>query len=327
MNRYLWIGFVAFFCLLGACNPNKSDSSEDVVTIATLKGPSAISMVKMMHDIDTLSGKKVTFKLVDEPMQVRKMMMQGQVDLAVLPATMGALLYNKGVNYQLVAIPVWGTLYLFGTDDTIVSWEDLRGKRIYLMAKGMTPDIVFRYLLEAHQIDASKEVTLDYSFPTHIDLANAVMANRAPLAVLSEPLVSMVNERNPEVKSLFNLNADWNQVHNDTLPMAQTALLVDVAFGEQNREWMKKFVKAYENSLNWVNQHPQQAADLIVASKILPSEKVAISAIPGCNMHFKLAAPIKKEVNAYFRLFYDENPAIIGGKMPDEAFYYAITKP
>jgi hypothetical protein len=71
MKKWLWIGILCLFCLLNACSPDKSGSSDDVVTIATLKGPSAISMVKMIHDIDTLAGKRVAFKLVDEPLQVR----------------------------------------------------------------------------------------------------------------------------------------------------------------------------------------------------------------------------------------------------------------
>ncbi|MGM0551303.1 MAG: ABC transporter substrate-binding protein [Bacteroidota bacterium] len=328
MYRLLWFYVSVFAMLLAGCSPDNTHRSNDqVVTIATLKGPSAISMVKMMQTLDTVAGRPVEFRLVDEPLQVRKMMMQKEVDLAVLPSTMGALLYNKGVNYQLAAIPVWGTLYLFGTDNTIGTWEDLRGKRIHLMARGMTPDIVFRHLLEAHGLDTKTAVSLDYSFPTHIDLANAVMANRASLAVLSEPLVSMVKARNKRVQPLFDLNAEWNQVHRDTLPMAQTALLVEAQFGKENKQWMKHFLAVYEENLNWVNDNPQLAAPFIVEQKILPDEQVAVEAIPGCNMAFKATGAIKKELGAYFQLFYQENPAIIGGMMPDEEFYYIPTHP
>jgi len=328
MYRLGYFYVVVFVLLLTACGPKGATNSTDqVVVIATLKGPSAISMVKMMQTIDTLAAKTVEFRLVDEPLQVRKMMMQKEVDMAVLPSTMGALLYNKGVNYQLAAIPVWGTLYLFGTDTTIGTWEDLRGKRIHLMARGMTPDIVFRHLLEAHGLDAKASVSLDYSFPTHIDLANAVLANRASLAVLSEPMVSMVKARNKRVQPLFDLNAEWNHVHKDTLPMAQTALLVEAAFGAKNKQWMKQFLTVYKESLNWVNEHPELAAPYIVEQRILPDEQVAEEAIPGCNMALKATDAIKNQLRAYFQLFYHENPAIIGGKMPDEQFYYIPTHP
>ena len=86
----------------------------------------------MIRLIDSLSqGKRhsVQVKILNEPLQVRKMMIDGSADFVILPTTMAAIVYNKGLEYQLIAIPVWGTLYLFGSDTTITRWEDLRGKK------------------------------------------------------------------------------------------------------------------------------------------------------------------------------------------------------
>ena len=41
-----------------------------------------------------------------------------------------------------------------------------------------------------------KRLTLDYRYPTHIDLANAVASGQALLRVISEPLVSQVMQKN-----------------------------------------------------------------------------------------------------------------------------------
>lgn len=322
MRRVLIILVSGLLLCLSACHQEPDKKCPPAVRIATLKGPSAISMVQMLSEMDSLEHRAVEFVVVDEPLKVRKMMMQKEVDFAVLPSTMGALLYNKGVDYQLAGIPVWGTLYLFGTDTSISTWQDLRGKHIYLMARGMTPDIAFRYLLQCHGIDAMNAVTLDYRFPTHIDLANAVMGNQASLAVLSEPLVSLVAERNPKVHALFDLNAEWNKMHQDTLPMAQTALLVNASFAREQQSWVAAFLKAYDLSVKWVYQNPQKAADYIVENKILPTKELALLTLPGCNMQWQSTDSIKSRVEAYFQLFYKENPDILGGKMPDDDFYY-----
>ena len=154
----------------------KKDSEK--IKIATLKGPSAIGMVKMIDSLNQVDNPNIEITIHNEPIQVRKLMLENKVDFAILPTTMGAILYNKGLSYKLAAIPVWGTLYLFGNDTTVKTWNDLKGKRINLMAKGMTPDVLFKYLLVQNDIDLSRDVILDYSFPTHIDLANAVAANQ-----------------------------------------------------------------------------------------------------------------------------------------------------
>ena len=291
----------------------------NVVTIATLKGPSAMGMIKFIDSLSTANDSQIKVEILNEPIQVRKMVIDGSADFAILPTTMASILYNKGIDYRLLAIPVWGTLYLFGNDTTITKWEHLRGKRVHAMAKGMTPDVLFRYLLIQHGLNPDKDVTLDYSFPTHIDLANAVAAEQANLGVISEPLVSLVMQRNTRVKSIFDLNAEWNKVLD--VPIAQTAFIVKGELAKNNQELVEKIVRSYQYSTQWVNQYPDSAANLIVKYNILPNAQVAANAIPRSNLHFVRANTISTQINAYLNIFYQMSPDIIGGKLPDENFY------
>lgn len=307
-------------CAVAGCgHPEKYTGAEETCTIATLKGPSAMGMIRMIDSLSRADRPGTRIEVLNEPMQVRKMMLEGSADYAILPTTMAAILYNKGLDYRLVAIPVWGTLYLFGSDTTITRWEDLRNKRIYAMARGMTPDVVLRYLLQKNGIDPDRDVTLDYSFPTHIDLANAVAAGRAGLAVISEPLVSQVMQRNGNIRPLFDLNREWDRQQG--IPMAQTAFLGS-AEALQHPEHVERVISAYERSTRWVNQHPDSAAALLVKYHILPDVKVARQSIPGSNLHFVRADTIRSQIEEYLEVFYRMNPDIIGGKMPDEGFFY-----
>lgn len=61
----------------------------------------------------------------------------------------------------------------------------------------MTPDVLFRHLLRKNGLDPDRDLLLDYSFPTHIDLAQAVNAGQAELAVISEPLATLAIRNNP----------------------------------------------------------------------------------------------------------------------------------
>jgi len=305
--------------LLGCSSPAPDSGTGRACTIATLKGPSSMGMIRLIDSISRADHPGMRIELLNEPMQVRKMMLDGSADYAILPTTMAAILYNKGLDYRLIAIPVWGTLYLFGTDTAITRWEDLRGKRIYAMARGMTPDVLFRHLLEKNGISPDTDVTLDYSFPTHIDLANAVSAGQAELAVISEPLVSLVMQRNKNIRPIFDLNREWERLQG--IPMAQTAFLGS-AGALRHPDQVERLVAAYERSTRWVNQHPDSAAALIVKYGILPDEEVALRSIPRSNLDFVRAGDIRIQVGEYLEVFYRMNPDIIGGKMPDEDFIY-----
>jgi NitT/TauT family transport system substrate-binding protein len=279
-----------------------------------------MGMIKFIDSLDHVEEAEIRVEIVNEPIQVRKMMLDKKADFAVLPTTMAAITYNKGMDYRLIAIPVWGTLFLFGNDSTITRWEDLRYKKVYVMARGMTPDVLFQYLLQKNGIDPQKDIILDYSFPTHIDLANAVAAGRAELGVISEPLVSLVIQKNKQVSAIFDLNREWEKIQGS--PIAQTALLVRADIIETNPQLVEEVLNNYERSSLWVNQNPDSAAVLIALYGILPNAEVALSAISGSGLNFVRARDIRSQIADYLNVFYNMNPLIIGEKMPDETFYY-----
>jgi len=306
--------------LLTSCGSRTGDGNTESIDVATLRGPSAISMIHMIDSLQTIQNRKVNFQIKNEPLQIRPLLFREKVEFAVVPTNMASILYNKGVNYQLAAVPIWGTLYLFGKSEEVTSWEDLKGKKIHLMAKGMTPDVMFRYLLDKNGIDPQKDVALDYSFPTHIELANAVASGKADLGVISEPMVSMVISKNHRIKPVISLNEAWKNQTGMEIP--QTALLVHKEFAENNKQKVNQFLKYYDEATRWINDHPKSGSQLIVKNNILESEQVAYQSIPRCNIQFTYAYDIREMVTDYLKIFHQMNPDIIGGKLPDEDFYY-----
>jgi NitT/TauT family transport system substrate-binding protein len=248
------------------------------------------------------------------------MMLDGTADFAILPTTMAAIMYNKGLKYNLIGVPVWGTLYLVGQAGGVTRWKELKNRRIYVMARGMTPDVLFRYLLLKNNLDPDRDVTLDYSFPTHIDLANAVAAGQAGLAVVSEPLATLVMQKNKTVKVIFNLENEWNRHEN--FEIAETAFLGKESVIQKDRAIIEAVVSAYTFSTDWVNRYPDSAAVLMVKYGILPDRDVALRAIPGSNLKFVKADEVGKEIVDYLKVFYNLNPDIVGGRIPDENFIY-----
>ena len=311
--------FLLSVLILAGCHNNKSE--KDSYTIATLKGPSSMGMIRMIDSLSKTSDN-IKFEVFTEPMQVRKMMLEGTADFAVLPSTMAAILYNNDIKYRLVAVPCWGSLYLIGNDtDTVIkTWQDLKNERIYVMAKSMTPDLLFRYLLTQNGLNPEEDVVLDYSFPTHINLANAIGAGKAQYGVMTEPYVSVIMQNNSSVRKILNLSSEWNKVQGT--PLAETAFLCKEDVICNNPELVEKVISMYSESTEWVNTNPEEAAGLMAKYEIIRDSVAALNAIPNSNLKVMRARDIRESINNYFKVFYNMNPETIGEKIPDENFIY-----
>ena len=57
--------------------------------------------------------------------------------------------------------------------------------------------------------------------------------------------------------------------------------------------------------------------------EIVPSAAVAEAAIPNCHIAFLEGAEMKTELSAFLGVLYGYKAQIVGGKLPDDAFYYA----
>jgi NitT/TauT family transport system substrate-binding protein len=319
MHR-LFASFLILAVILTGCHPNAV--TEEGVTLLALKGPSAMGMIYLIDSPNQILPEKLNIEILDEPMLVRARMLKDNPDLAVLPLNMGAILYNKGLPYQVIAIPVWGTLYLLGSDTSINGWSSLKSKRVFLMEKGTTPDILFRYLLNIHGLKPDQDVTLDYSFPTHIDLANAVSAGQAQLAVISEPMVSLALAKNPSIQQIMDLDVEWANALPGNPSMPQTALMGNKDFIRDHPDWIAKVCKAWSLSIDRVNLNPEKAAGKMVFHQILPDSVVATNSVPRCNLKFRYASEIRREIEQYLQVFFTFNPDAVGGRLPDEKFIF-----
>ena len=68
---------------------------ETLVHVLALKGPTGMGMVKMMSDNDSKESPADTFELAAAPDEVSAKLVQGEVDIAAVPANLASVLYNK----------------------------------------------------------------------------------------------------------------------------------------------------------------------------------------------------------------------------------------
>ena len=134
-------------------------------SIAALKGPTAMGLVKLMKDSESgeTTGNEYTFTLAGSADEVTPALLKGELDMACVPANLAAVLYNKTEGeIEVLAVNTLGVLYIVENGESVHSMADLKGKTIVAAGKGSTPEYALRYLLTENGIDPDHDVTIDW---------------------------------------------------------------------------------------------------------------------------------------------------------------------
>ena len=311
---------------------SEAGSASDVDTadlgtaaVAALKGPTAMGMVKMMSD-DAQSGQTTfDFNIYASADEITPKLVQGELDIAAVPANLASVLYNNTEGQvQVLAINTLGVLYIVENGDTVQSVEDLRGKTIYASGKGNTPEYALRYLLEGSGIDPDADVTIEWK-SEHSECVAALAADPAGIAMLPQPFVTTAQAQNENLRVALDITEEWDKLAEES--GSDAALLTGVVvarkeFVEQNPQLVGEFLSLYEKSVAYANEEVEETAKLIGEYDIVP-EAVAAKALPECNITFIEGAEMKAKLSAYLQTLMDQNPKAIGGAMPGDDFYYA----
>lgn len=299
----------------------ESQSKEPInVTIAGLKGPTSIGMIKMI-DEKALNSEEYNVEYIAEsaPDALTAKIINGDIKISSLPINLASVLYNKTEGkVQIMVVNTIGNLYVVGTDE-IASIADLDGKTLGMSGKGSTPDFSMNYILKQKGLEG--KVELDYA-TDHATLAQSVIAEDSKVALLPQPFVTQTMMKNSNVKMLIDLNEAWKEASNDASQLYTGCIVVNKEFAENNKEFIAEFLEQYEKSVNWVNENPKDASLLVEKNEIMPSAALVEKAIPYCGIAFVPANEEKESLNSFYKVLFDSNPASIGGKTPDDSFYF-----
>lgn len=298
------------------------------VTIRTvaLKGPTAMGMVDFMNQKDQgkFTDQDYEFSIIAAVDEVTPLLVKKEVDIAAVPANLASVLYNNTEGeIQVLAINTLGVLYLVGAGDEITSVEELKGKTIYASGKGATPEYALNYILQENGIDVTKDVTVEWK-SEHTECLTALLAKEDSIALLPQPFVTTAQTKNDQIKVMIDLNKEWEKLQeNEENP---SALLTGVLVGrkefiEANPQAVSDFLSHYKGSVDFVNSNVEEAAVLVGSYDIVP-EAVAKKAIPYCNITFISGNEMKDKLSGYLEVLFDQNPKAVGGKVPEDGFYY-----
>lgn len=293
------------------------------IRIASLKGPTTMGMVKLMRDSDDKATKDTySVTMHGTADEIVAGIVKGSIDVACVPCNVASVLYAKTEQkIQVAAINTLGVLYIVETGNTIQSVADLKGKTIYSTGKGTTPEYVLNYLLKSNGIDPENDVTIEYKSEA-TEVASVLATEKDAIAMLPEPFVTTASTKNENLRVAIDVTKEWEKVNASNGTTCVTGVVIArKEFIEANPEAMKDFLANYQTSTEWVNKNVDQAAALVGAYDIVP-EAVAKKAISKCNITYIAGEDMQKKVSSYLNVLYEQNPSSVGGKIPDEGFYY-----
>lgn len=305
---------------------SETDGDETAINVMALKGPTAMGMVKFMDDFDAgnAGDYDYNFTIAAAIDEVTPKLVQGQADIAAVPANMASVLFNntKG-GVDVLAVNTLGVLYIVENGDTIHSVEDLRGKTIYASGKGATPEYGLNYVLSQNGIDPEKDVTIEWK-SEHTECLAALTSSENAIAMLPQPFVTTAQSKVETIRTALDLSEEWDKLQEGA--EAPSAMITGVVvarteFVSEHPEEIADFMARYKESVDFVNNNVEKGAELVGKYEIVPAP-VALKAIPECNITYIDGEEMKEKLSGYLDSLYQQNPAAVGGALPTDEFYY-----
>lgn len=302
---------------------DKSADTKTDINIAVLKGPTAIGMVKLMSDSELgNTDNNYNFTISATADEIVPKIVKGELDIATVPANLSSVLFNNTEGkISVAAINTLGVLYVVQSDsnEQINSIQDLKGKTILSTGKGTTPEYVLNYILSSNGIDPTNDINIEYKSESAEVVAN-LQASDTNIAVLPEPYVTTAKSK-IELKTVLDLTKEWDNIDSEG-SLITGVVIARNEFLNENKEAFNKFLEEYKSSTEFVNNDIEQSSTLVEKYGIVPSADIAKKAIPNCNITFIEGNEMEQKLNGYLQILFNQNPKSIGGKLPDEKFYY-----
>lgn len=313
---------LALFTLAGCGKKTVSgDNADYTVRVGALKGPTAIGLVNLMKDNeDGVSKNKYEFTIEAQADVLMASVLQGNTDIALVPANAASVLYNKTEGaISVIDINTLGVLYFISADESVSSVKDLSGKTVYMTGKGTTPEIVINYLLDANSVS---DVDVQY-FSEATEVLNALMNNSEAVALLPQPFATAAILQNDDLKIVIDSNESFKAAEGtDGNGIVTGVTIVRNDFLKEHPEAVNTFMEEHKTSAMKAESDQDVTAGLIVSYGIIEKEPVAKKALPYCNITYIDGQDMKNTLSVYLNIVSEKDASFVGGNVPADNFYY-----
>lgn len=301
----------------------------DQINFAVLSGPTGVGAAKLLTDNE--AGKaafKYNVTVASDNSEIAAKLLNGDLDIACMASNVAANLYNKSSGkVQALCLSTLGVLYILERGEGgITSMAELKGKTIYATGQGANPEFVLNHLLKENGLDPKQDVDIVWKTPQEVQAA--MLTGEAEFAMLPVPAATAVQvqakAKGIPVSAVLDLTEEWNKVSSDSV-LTMTTVVVRTEFAQQYPQAVEQFLREYAASIDYVNNNVDQAAEMVVQFGIVPAVPIAKLAIPDCNLVYVDGAAMQKQIEGYYKVLFEADPASVGGAVPDNGFYYGAS--
>ena len=306
------------------------ENTQDNIVFSVPFAPVSYPVLKMIEDGTFGNGKKkLELILWNTPDQLKALVAGKQADIFAVPSNVGATFYNKGVNVKMLNISIWRAIWLVSRSNDKNTLSDFKGETIAMPFKGDMPHIVFMELARQQGLDPEKDFNLEY-VPSPIEAGKKMIMRRVDNALLIDPAVSTVIEKSksgfksliaPDIYRSVDIQNEWGRLFktDNEIPfagmMAGETILNDTLL-------ISQFIDEYKKATEWCMANPIKTAELVV--KYIPQldQKGVEVAMQNVTLRADNAQNVKERLTAFFEVLHASKPALTGGKIPDDNFYF-----
>ena len=294
------------------------EASDDVLRVGSLKGPTTMGLVNLMSEVESGAKNGYSFEMQSQPDVIMSELVSGKLDIALLPANVAAVAYNK-TNHGVSAIDIntLGVLYCVTGDENIKSVKDLAGKTVLSTGQGASPEYVLNYLLEKNGV-----TDCDVQFKSEAtEIAALLKQDPTKIAILPQPFVTVATAQNDQLKVAFSLTDEWKSVSPDSKLLTGVTVVRNEVLENRAAE-VDQFIADHQASTEKAATDVDATAELVAKYGIIAKAPVAKKALPNCNIVAIAGDEMKTDLAGYLQVLFDANPKSVGGTMPDDDFYY-----
>ena len=314
--------------VLGGCGRDKGQNRQpETIRVGSMKGPTSMGLLFLMDKAEQgKAANEYEFQMTTGADELLPLMVKGELDIALVPANVESVLYNKTEGgISVIDINTLGVLYMVSGDTAIQGIADLKGRTIYLTGKGTTPDYVLQYLLGENGVQQS-EVTLEYK-SEEAEVAAVLAENPDAVGLLPQPFVTAACAQNEALSVVVDMNAEWTNAQGEEggSRLVTGVTVVRREFLQEHEEAVLDFMMEHKESAAAINAEPEKGAGLAVKAGIVAKEPIAAKAIPLCNITYLEGEEMKQALSGYLQVLYGQAPESVGSNLPDADFYYMAT--
>lgn len=309
---------LVLFLIINMAGCGDNDRPGEPLRVASLKGPTSMGLVNLMAENEGDAEKKrYDFTIVTAADELTTSLIQGELDCAVIPANLAAILYNKTEGkIKVAALAVGGVLHLVAKGTPLTSLQDLKGQTLMSTGKGTVPEYILTHLLQESGL-GTDDLTIEWKAePTEV-VAHLKLAEKA-MAMMPEPFLT-VAEGQVEGLQVLPLDDIWKTVHPGSSQVTAVVVVRSEVLDKRAGE-VKKFLADFKQSVDKANSDMEVTATLIETYGIVKAD-VARKALPRCNVMLVTGPEMKDSLSAFLGVLHAADAAAVGGTLPGDDFY------